>query len=458
MKTKQKNLKQLISKRISSHMKQSALIVVLVLCAAVATAVVTTQTTGKKLRLGKHIQDSGPRSLWASHQGGKTGKEEAKKAGTQEGRNLNVSGAVWPTSVFWTTIQVGTPQKTFAVTIDTTSPYLFLSGKNCTGCVTTAPNVEYDPAESSTSKRTKDFFGKPDNFTQIYDGCNPTHPGEICAVSGRKYTDVVSLAGYGPSTMHVGAIESQTSNFYQLQTIDGTMGMMGSHRSPNGEVTTNVIAAVCINDGLCEPVWGICMQEGSVSNGTLTIGGVDSALAEGPIQYVPSQRPKTGFHREVEVPSLFIDGRTVSNPGNSFSGDRAILSTGTNYLALPGDLYNATQDAVCGNSSLAHCFEFFMGSKPPALTSCHSLTEAEVDAYPDITLELVNGVQLTMSSRDYLLKGSPAATSAGQYCFGIGSTERAFIIGETVMQNYYLVFAEHEIGWGKVNKQTCGSQ
>ena len=37
------------------------------------------------------------------------------------------------------------------------------------------------------------------------------------------------------------------------------------------------------------------------------------------------------------------------------------------------------------------------------------LSDAVVDSYPSLTLNLVAGVQLVMSSRDYLLKGSPLA-------------------------------------------------
>ena len=75
----------------------------------------------------------------------------------------------------------------------------------------------------------------------------------------------------------------------------------------------------------------------------------------------------------------------------------------------------------------------------------------------------LDGAELRMSSRDYILKGSPLATSAGQVCMGIKDGGSAggsgFIIGDTTMRNYYLVFdlAEKKIGWGKVNKKNCGS-
>ena len=66
-----------------------------------------------------------------------------------------------------------------------------------------------------------------------------------------------------------------------------------------------------------------------------------------------------------------------------------------------------------------------------------------------------------MSSKDYLLRGSPLASSAGQYCLGIRSGGNLFIIGDTTMRNYYLVFdyAQQRIGWGPVSTKAdgCGS-
>ena len=71
----------------------------------------------------------------------------------------------------------------------------------------------------------------------------------------------------------------------------------------------------------------------------------------------------------------------------------------------------------------------------------------------------LDGTTLTMTARDYLLQGSPLAPSAGQYCIGIRSGGNLFIIGDTTMQHYYLVFdlEQKRIGWGNVSKSGCGS-
>jgi hypothetical protein len=40
-----------------------------------------------------------------------------------------------------------------------------------------------------------------------------------------------------------------------------------------------------------------------------------------------------------------------------------------------------------------------------------------------------------------------------------GSDHGPLVAGDTTMRNYYLVFdlAKQQIGWGPVNKDTCGS-
>merc|ERR1711924_182863 len=87
------------------------------------------------------------------------------------------------------------------------------------------------------------------------------------------------------------------------------------------------------------------------------------------------------------------------------------------------------------------------------------MSDAQLAQYPTLSFEL-EGTTIEMSSRDYLLQASPLAPSANQYCLGIrngGST--GFIIGASTMRNYYIVFDKEKtrVGWGKVNKKTCGS-
>jgi len=153
----------------------------------------------------------------------------------------------------------------------------------------------------------------------------------------------------------------------------------------------------------------------------------------------------------VAVASLDLGGSGSSGTASIGINSNAILDTGTNVLLLPPRLLKSLGDAMCGDKSLVQC---------PALWSntCVQLSDAEVDAYPALTLQL-DGTALHMTARDYLLLGSPLATAAGQYCLGIKSGGDLFIIGDTTMRHYYLVFDLHRkmIGWGNVSHTGCGS-
>merc|ERR1712039_1109803 len=256
-------------------------------------------------------------------------------------------------------------------------------------------------------------------------------------ISGSLHEDKVSLAGLGPVDVKFGAITKQTTNFDQFKEIDGVMGFTMGGKS---NVFSQLVAA-----GKGDNVWALCMHEGSKSNGTLTIGGVDPRLSSD-VAYVPDAG--VAFH-SVSVASMKLGDKELK------VGMSAILDTGTNVLLLPSSVYKEVQDSMCADTSLSHCADLWQNK-------CVDLTDAEVAAYPPLTMQLA-GTTLDMSSADYLLKGSPLAASAGQYCLGIRNGGSAggsgFIIGDTTMRHYYLVFdlAKRRIGWGKVNKDACGS-
>jgi len=381
--------------------------------------------------LGAHIAHLPPRSRVSA------------RLAPDNGTSIPAGGAVWPTAIYWSLVQVGTPPIDVPAAIDSGSGDLDVGAKGCVGCVTTPPNNPYDPAASSTSAAAA-----PYKFSNTYETCDLKNPTAPCTISGSLYHDQVSLAGLGPVSVRFGAIEKQTDNFDQFKEIDGVVGFTGGGDE-------NVFAQL-VKSGACDNVWAMCINNaGAMSNGTLTIGGVDSRLSRTPVAYVPDVGK--GFH-SVQVES-FLLGNGTSLLANA-SGERAvrsvpvdaaaILDTGTNVLLLPPRLLRALGDAMCSDGSLASCDALWADT-------CVELSDAEVDAYPPLTLQL-DGLPLRMSSRDYLLLGSPLAPSAGAYCLGIRSGGNLFIIGDTTMRNYYLVFdlARGQIGWGDVNLEPGG--
>ncbi|CAE8598500.1 unnamed protein product [Polarella glacialis] len=384
----------------------------------------TSAGCGVSLPLGRATTHGPARSGVAARLGG--------RITTPSGSSIDAGGSVWPTAIYWTLVQIGTPPQDFPVAIDSGSGDLDVGGKGCKGCVTTAQNRGYDPTASSTSQKAA-----PYNFSNTYETCDLKHPTAPCTITGDIYSDQVGMAGLGFVDVKVGSIMTQDSNFDQFKEIDGVVGFTRNGKDGEG-VFRNLVAA-----GKAYNAWAMCMHEGSHSNGTITIGGVDGRLSDGPIQYVPD----TGDgDYEVKVETLVLGETTIKLNQNS------ILDTGTNILLLPSKMLAEVNKQMCADSSLTSCSDLWANK-------CVSLTEAQVDAFPSLTLRLTGGVDLVMTSRDYLLLGSPVAHASGEFCLGIRDGGSLFIIGDTTMRHYYLVFdlAAKRIGWGKVNKDTCGS-
>jgi hypothetical protein len=392
----------------------------------IALALLTSETGAaapRNAHLGKHIKDMPPVSRIARK--------------LTNGSSIPAGGAVWPTAIYWAMVQVGTPPQSYPACIDSGSGDLDIGAVGCAGCVTKPPNRGYDEGASSTSKPVFPF-----TFKNTYETCDLKHPTAPCSISGKVYSDQVSMAGFGPVSVKIGAIEKQDANFDQFSEIDGVVGFTAGGSE---DVFSSLVKA-----GQCENMWAICMSAGSHSNGTLTLGGVDTRLAAGPIRYVDDS--PGGFHT-VNVASILLNGSSHSAGASIKVGALAILDTGTNILLLPDKLLATFHSTMCQDSSLAKC-EALWGN------ACVSLTDEEVDAYPALEIQL-DGTSLHMSARDYLLLGSPLATAAGQYCLGIRSGGDLFIIGDTTMRHYYLVFdsVRGKIGWADVNKGPggCGS-
>merc|ERR1712232_181500 len=230
---------------------------------------------------------------------------------------------------------------------------------------------------------------------------------------------------------------------------------MGLLPPMKGYTQQNLFARL-VDEGFCAPVWSLCFHEGSVSTGTLTIGGVDERLADGNITYVQNTAsipvgPPVGkvWLYGVHVSQLKVGTAIVE------VGYTAFLDSGTNILLLPTDLHHHVRNSMCADESLTRCTDLWNNV-------CMHLSQKEIDAYPTIKMEL-DGVTLEMHGTDYLLLGSPVATSSDQHCIGIRDGGKnslgGFLIGDTTMRNYYVVhdIGHKLIGWGNVSKNMCGS-
>jgi len=133
------------------------------------------RSAGHIARLGKRIVHSPPRSRFLQ-----------THASDSNGSSIPADGAIWPTAIYWSMVEIGMPPQSFPVAIDSGSGDLDVAGVGCDGCVTAPPNNQYDPDASSSSARAF-----PRTFSNTYQTCDLTDPTAPCTISGSVYTDQV---------------------------------------------------------------------------------------------------------------------------------------------------------------------------------------------------------------------------------------------------------------------------
>jgi hypothetical protein len=371
------------------------------------------------------------------------------------GSAFPTGGNVWPVAIYWITLGVGTPPKSFPVAIDSGSMTLDIQGPGCANCPKFAPNNAYQPAASSTSKPCSILTCRlPKTFSNTYQTCDLSNPDAPCTIKGNNYEDMVSLGGLGPVPVTFGAITSQTSNFDQFKQIDGVVGLAGA--GGKGNVFESLRAAGYID----QDMFGMCLAQGTKSNGTFTVGALDPRLYTGEMAWAKNLGGMGGLY-EMPLSGISVGGKAIKVARKS-----AILDSGTNVLLVPSPIFDALTEAFegycqAGAKLKGICDVPAGGPKSLLKGGCWSINPTEAAAFPTLTLG-ITAKGLSMPPSTYLRTGDPACANAapGSVSFGVRDTGATgfLIVGDTTMENYYVAFdrKENRIGWAK-RTDACGS-
>jgi len=364
---------------------------------------------------------------------------------------IPAGGNVWPVAIYWVEVQVGSPPVSHPAAVDSGSSTLDIGAVGCAGCSVAAPNVPYDTRASSAAAPVA-----PYTFSNTYETCDLASPTAPCTIKGKLYADAVSLGGAGPVTVHVGAIDSQTTNFDQFNHVCGVMGFAGT--GPGTVIAQLVAAGHVASDG-----FGLCLNEAAhKSNGTLTLGAPDARLYTGDLAYVP-QDTSGGYGGLYQMP---LRGITLNGTALAVENKVAILDSGTNVLLLPTPAFSSLRRAMTDFCAAPGGAQLHGVCDVPAGATffdgvCFAMTTAQLAAFPPLALE-VQGASLKMGARNYFKRGAvgSGATAPDQYCLAVRDTgaNGFLIIGDTTMENYYVHFdrANKQIGWAAVNEKNCG--
>lgn len=388
-----------------------------------------------------------------------------RKALTSRGApSQPIGGDIWPVAIYWGVLAIGSNKALFPAAIDSGSFVLAVPLKGCDGCTTTPPNNAYVPTSSNTSFKyscslTKSCVPAGTHCDVIkracveelsYQTCVPTDPNQVCSIKDMWFQDQVSWAGSPSVPVQFGAIYYQTSNFEQFQTVSGVVGMAG----PNNP--QSVIGQLASGGAVDAWKWSICLQQGGVSNGTLTLGGVDDRLRSGPVQY--TEDVGGGQFYAMQLNSIGVGN---SNVPVSVVEEQVIIDSGTNIVLLPDETYTSMKQSFLSLCSSVNLHGICDVSQDATLFdgSCYTFTQQQLNAFPNVTFTVPN-INLVLQPSNYILKNYGTNFQPGQYCLGIDNTGPGGlqIVGDTLMENYLTVFdlQNQQIGWAPVSSK-CGN-
>lgn len=305
-------------------------------------------------------------------------------------------------TIYYGTIDIGTPSKSFNVVFDTGSSDLWVPSNSCSilsGCFL---SNKYNEKESTTSKHDGESF-----FIQYGSG----------SIKGFKVYDDVKIGNNTVKAQHFGAAEKRSFIPFIVSPFDGILGLA----FPN--ITTidkhpffnNLIEQLHI-----DPVMSFYLSsEPGVEGGEIIFGGIDKDKFIQPIIYTPIIQEK---YWTIKVDSLKM-GETIicSNKCNG------IVDSGTSLITGPVEIISKINTIIGAINILGK-----------AIVICDN-----VDSLPNFYFE-INGQKLAITPQQYIIKvesyGKEVCLSGFMAMDLPQRLGFEFIFGDVLMREYYTIF------------------
>ncbi|KAH9823191.1 aspartic peptidase A1 [Melampsora americana] len=229
-------------------------------------------------------------------------------------------------------IQIGTPSKTFFVSIDTGSSDLFVASDRCPTAQCAGKNL-YLPSESATAVPT----GR--NFSIGF--------GDGSSVKAVVMRDTVTVAGQTLPNMGFGAV-TQLSPQFQSSTGDTSDGLMGFGFPSLSQSKSDPFFTTLTKADPQMGVIGTKFVGRSVSGSELTLGGVNPLSFRGPfttLNVLAMTGQQAGFW-DVEFEGASVNGRPVQ-----LTSTIATIDTGTSIIGVPQADARAIYASIPGSAA-----------------------------------------------------------------------------------------------------------
>ncbi|KAG2107864.1 aspartic peptidase domain-containing protein [Suillus cothurnatus] len=315
-------------------------------------------------------------------------------------------------------VSIGTPPQNFNLVLDTGSSDLWVATTSCTSCGSDIP--EFNPSKSSTYKATSSQL-------EIDYGSG--------SAQGIVAQDSVTFGSFEMS-QELLAVTNITSRLID----DGLSGIMGlGFASISALQTTPFWEALYNANDLAEPLFSFYLERyvnqanqiSAAPGGVLTLGGTNSSLYNGSIEYLNLTGPSSYWL--LTVSSVTVQGKTI--PIDPLSG-LAAIDTGTTLIGAPTPIAASIWAQVPGSTELTGDWQgLYAFPCDTDVTVYISFGGTNWAISPlDMNLGTLNDTMIGNASAS-----SPQMCAGGIFDIGIGSAP-AWIVGDTFLKNVYSVF------------------
>ncbi|KAM4570094.1 nothepsin [Odontesthes bonariensis] len=303
-------------------------------------------------------------------------------------------------------ISLGTPEQNFSVVFDTGSSDLWVPSSYCVSQACAAHRC-FKAFESSTFHHDGRTFG-------IHYGS-----GHLLGVMGR---DTLKIGDLTTLNQEFGESVYEPGSTFVTAKFDGILGLGYASLA---EILGNPVFDNMMAQKLVEsPVFSFYLTRKTTTSspeGELMLGGIDEALYNGPINWLPVTAK--GYW-QIKMDSVAVQGVSSFCP----RGCQAIVDTGTSLIAGPtNDILNLQQLIGATPTNIG---EF--------LIDC-----ARLSSLPHVTFVL-GGIEYTLTSEQYVRKemfGNRELCFSGFQAVDIVSPEGPlWILGDVFLTEFYSIF------------------
>ena len=234
----------------------------------------------------------------------------------------------WENSMYYGTVDVGTPPQKFNVLYDTGSSNTWIFGSSCH----TKTCMSHNRFDHSKSK------------TYMEEGTEIRVRYGSGAIHSRLGKDIFDVGNNVKVVQTFGEVFQESGRAFAVSKIDGIIGLAFPVMSPTG--ANPLFDSMVQSNVVHEKIFSIYLSRGDndIAKSSILFGGYDEKLFLPPIKYV---KLKSQSYWELSLLDISINGKSIGLCSSSGSGSD---SGGVDVLQSPNHSYlNVVRNSIFGN-------------------------------------------------------------------------------------------------------------